>query len=244
MNETKKRRKVLLKLSGEALLGSNKMFPYDPDTMMAIAKEIAEVHRQDIDVAVVVGGGNIFRGAKGEQAGMDRVRADQSGMLATIINGIAIEDLLKRKYQVETRLMSGLAINEVAETYIWSKALNHLEKRRIIMLVGGTGSPYFTTDTAAALRACEIKADIVAKATDIDGIYDKDPKKYPNEARLLKALTYDFCMKNDLKVMDPEAFTLCRDNKIPIRVFSLSRPGNIVAALTGQDIGSLVSHEA
>jgi uridylate kinase len=242
MNETKKRRRVLLKLSGEALLGPNATFPYDANTMMAIAKEIAEVHQRGVEIAIVVGGGNIFRGAKGEQAGMDRTLADHSGMLATVINGIAILDLLERKYGTKTRLVSGLAINEVAEPYIRRKAVHHLEQDRVIIFVGGTGNPFFTTDTAAALRACEIKADLVAKATNIDGIYDKDPKKYPGEAKLHKKLTYDFCTLNNLKVMDPEAFTLCRDNNIPIRVFSLNMPGNIVAALTGEDIGSLVSH--
>lgn len=235
-----KPKRVLLKLSGEALLGPENITPYDPNTMMAIAKEIAEVRQLGAEVAVVVGGGNIFRGAKGEQAGMNRTLADHSGMLATVINGIAILDLLERKYATKTRLMSGLAINEVAEPYIMRKAVHHLENGRIIILVGGTGNPFFTTDTAAALRACEIEADLVAKATNIEGVFDKDPKKYPSEAKLLKSLSYDYCIKNNIKVMDPEAFTLCRDNDIPICVFSLNEPGNIVKALTGHDIGSRV----
>lgn len=233
-------KRILLKLSGEALLGPNNAFPYDPDTMLQIAEEIRAAHDKGREVAVVVGGGNIFRGANGASNGMDRTLADQFGMLATMQNGLALLDLLERKCGIKTRLMSGLRVDAVAEPYITRRAIRHLEKERVIILAGGTGNPFCTTDYAAALRASEIEAQLLAKATNIDGVYDQDPRRHP-EAQLLPHVTYDRCIREDIKVMDTEAFALCRSGGIPIRVFSLKSKGNIVKALTGVEIGSLVS---
>lgn len=233
-------RRVLLKLSGEAMLGPNKTFPYDPDTLLRIAKEIRAAYDKGCEIAIVVGGGNIFRGANGASHGMDRTIADQFGMLATVQNGLALLDLLERACGIKTRLMSGLEVNRVAEPYIMRRAIRHMEKRRIVVLVGGTGNPYCTTDYAAALRASEIGAKLIAKATNIDGVYDEDPKTNGN-AKLLSHASYERCIHGDIKVMDTEAFALCRSQGIPIRVFSVLTPGNIEAALTGAEIGSLVS---
>jgi uridylate kinase len=231
---------VLLKLSGEALLGPDKVFPYDPDTMLLIAKEIASVQKTDKRrVAVVVGGGNIFRGANGASRGMDRTIADQFGMLATLQNGLALLDLLERKCDVKTRLMSGIKVDPIAEPYIVRRARAHLQKGRVIILGGGTGNGYCTTDYAAALRASEIGATLLAKATNVDGVYDQDPSN--SDAKRLERVSYDRCIRDSLNVMDTEAFALCRAQGIPIRIFSIMRPGNIVAALTGSTIGSLVS---
>lgn len=235
-------RRVLLKLSGEALLGKNNTFPYDPDTMLQIAEEIRQAYDKGVEIAIVVGGGNIFRGANGASNGMNRTLADQFGMLATIQNGLALLDLIERKFKIQTRLMSGLDVARVAEPYIMRKAVRHLEEGRVIILAGGTGNPYCTTDYAAALRASEIGAVLVAKATNIDGVYDKDPRTN-GDAVLLPHLTYKRCLEDQLGVMDTEAFALCRDQKMPIRVFSLKDEGNIVAALTGADIGSLVTSD-
>jgi uridylate kinase len=232
-------KRVLLKLSGEAMLGKDNKFPYDPDTMLQIAEEIRDAHDKGKEVAVVVGGGNIFRGAAGASHGMDRTMADQFGMLATIQNGLALLDLLERKCGIKTRLMSGLGVESVAEPYITRRAVRHLEKERIILLVGGTGNPYCTTDYAAALRANELATQLIAKATNIDGVYNRDPRKHPN-AKLLPFVTYERCIRENLGVMDMEAFALCRAQNMPIRVFSLKERGNIVAALTGAEIGSLV----
>ncbi len=233
-------KRVLLKLSGEALLGPESRFPYDPETMLQIAKEIHAAFDKGREIAVVVGGGNIFRGANGASHGMNRTIADQFGMLATIQNGLALLDLLERRCGIKTRLMSGLEVHKVAEPYITRRAIRHLEKERVIILAGGTGNPFCTTDYAAALRASEIEAQLVAKATNIDGVYDKNPRTHP-DAKLLPHVSYERCIRDDLKVMDTEAFALCRDQRIPIRIFSLKEPGRIEAALTGAEIGSLVS---
>jgi uridylate kinase len=232
-----------LKLSGEALLGPKEdqpIFPYDPDTLLRIAEEIAAASKKGVEIAIVVGGGNIFRGANGASKGMNRVAADQFGMLATVQNGIALHDLLMRVCKIDTRLMTGLTCNTVAEPYLPKKAVHHLDRGRVIVLAGGTGNPFCTTDYAAALRACEIEAKLLAKATNTDGLYTSDPRKDP-DAVLIPFATYKHCLDQELRVMDTEAFALCRTQKLPIRVFSLKEPGNIEAILTGGDIGSLVS---
>ncbi|MCC7522256.1 UMP kinase [Candidatus Uhrbacteria bacterium] len=237
--------RVLLKLSGEALSGDEEkpIFPYDPETLLRIAKEITQVSNLGVEIAIVMGGGNIFRGANGASKGMDRVAADQFGMLATIQNGIVLHDLLTRVCgRKEARLMSALQARPVAEPYLPKKARHHLDLKRVIILAGGTGNPYCTTDYAAALRACEIKADIVAKATNTDGLYDKDPR-HDKSAVFLQHATYKRCLDEELKVMDTEAFALCRNEKMPILVFSVKEPGNIVKALTGDEIGSVVSDQ-
>jgi uridylate kinase len=238
-----RKRRVLLKLSGEALLGPDEqspVFPYDPNTMLRIAKEIAAAHEKSVEIAIVVGGGNIFRGATGASKGMNRVAADQFGMLATIQNGIVLHDLLTRVCGLECRLMSGLITPAAAEPFLYKKAISHLKRGNVIILAGGTGNPYCTTDYASALRASEIEAKIILKATNVNGLYDKDPRKHSN-AELLRHATYKRCLDEDLRVMDTQAFAHCRDENMPIRVFSLKEPGNIEAALTGAEIGSLVS---
>ncbi|MCR4279023.1 MAG: UMP kinase [bacterium] len=233
-------KRIVLKLSGEALTGSEKQFPYDPETLLRIAEEIRDAHDKGREIAVVVGGGNIFRGAKGASHGMNRTMADQFGMLATIQNGIALVDILERKCGIKTRLMSGLHVADVAEPYIVRRAIRHLEKERVIVLAGGTGNPFCTTDYAAALRASEIEAQMIAKATNIDGVYDKDPRTH-TDAICLPHVTYEKCIRDDLMVMDTEAFALCRSQQIPVRIFSLRERGAITSALTGAEIGSLVS---
>lgn len=233
-------KRVLLKVSGEAFLGPDNMFPFDPEIVKQVAEDVKAVHETGVEVAIVVGGGNIFRGAKGASAGMNRVQADQFGMLATIQNGLVMLDMLERVFDVPTRLMSGLHVNQVAEPYIVRSALNHMEKGRVIVLAGGTGNPFCTTDYAAALRASELGARLLVKGTNVDGIYDKDPKKH-DDATLFDHVSYDRCLRDDLKVMDTEAFALCRDQRIDIRVFSLLEKGNITRALKGEPIGTLVS---
>ncbi len=236
-------KRVLLKLSGEALNGPNNVFPYDPETLLGVAKEIAVAKETGVEVAVVVGGGNIFRGADGASHGMDRTMADQFGMLATVQNGIVLLDLLERACSVKARLMTGLPMPKVAEDFIARRATRHLERGRVIILVGGTGNPLCTTDYAAALRASEIGATLIAKATNTDGVYDKDPRKHP-DAQLLKTVSFARCIRDGLEVMDVEAFGLCQKQKMPIRIFSLREPGNITAVLKGAEIGSLVSDAA
>lgn len=236
-------KRVLLKISGEALLGpndQNPVFPYDPDTLLRIAQEIKAAREAGVQIAVVVGGGNIFRGATGASKGMNRVAADQFGMLATVQNGIVLHDLLSRVCALEARLMSGLDLPAAAEPYLHKKAIHHLTRSRVVVLAGGTGQPYCTTDYAAVLRACEVEARIVLKATNIDGLYDKDPRKHA-DAQLLKTASYKRCLDDELQVMDTAAFALSRSEKLPIRIFSLKEKGNIEAALTGADIGSLIS---
>ncbi|HVM90503.1 MAG TPA: UMP kinase [Verrucomicrobiae bacterium] len=229
-------KRVLLKASGEALNGKEKKFPWDDQVIETIAHEIAAANGKGVEIAVVMGGGNIFRGANGK---MDRVRGDQIGMLATLQNGIALADVLI-SHELEVRLTTAVEINEVAEKYLVHKARHHLEAGRIVILAGGTGHGFCTTDYAAALRASELECDLLAMAKNVNGVYDSDPKANPN-ARLLTQASYERCLREDLKVMDTEAFARCRDGNIPIRVFSLLEKGNIEAALTGAPIGTLVS---
>jgi uridylate kinase len=231
------RRRVLLKLSGEALMGGGQ-YGVSPEVVRRIAEEIIEVHAANIEVAVVIGGGNIFRGITGATAGMDRANADYMGMLATMINALALQDGFEQA-GLKTRVMSGLEMPKVAEPFIRRRAIRHLEKGRVVIFGAGTGNPYFTTDTAAALRAVEIDAHVVFKATKVDGIYDSDPKKNP-DARRFDELTYDEVLSRKLGVMDLTAFSLMRDNGVPLRVFSIEEPGNILRASLGEPIGTLV----
>ncbi|MBK8172419.1 MAG: UMP kinase [Sandaracinaceae bacterium] len=234
-----KHRRILLKLSGEALCGIPGGFGVDPGTLSTISAELAEVHASGAEIGIVIGGGNIFRGLKGSASGMDRASADHMGMLATIINGIALQDSLE-KYGVATRVMSAVEIRQMAEPYIRRRAIRHLEKRRMVIFVAGTGNPYFSTDTAAALRAMELQASMLCKATKVQGVYDKDPAKYP-DATMLPRLSYDRFLQERIGVMDSTAVTLCRDNRLPIRVFELGRRGNIQRVVGGEDVGTLVT---
>ncbi|MEO0456235.1 MAG: UMP kinase [Cyanobacteria bacterium P01_A01_bin.114] len=229
--------RVLLKLSGEALMG-DLAYGIDPAIVDAIAQEVAEVATQDIEVAIVVGGGNIFRGVKGASAGMDRASADYIGMLATVMNAMTLQDALER-IQVPTRVQTAISMQEMAEPYIRRRAIRHLEKKRVVIFGAGSGNPFFTTDTTAALRAAEINAEVLLKATKVDGVYDSDPKTNPN-AKRYKSLTYSHVLAKDLKVMDGTAIALCKDNNIPIKVFDLSVEGNIRRAMMGESIGTIV----
>jgi uridylate kinase len=230
-------KRVLLKLSGEALLGE-KTFGIDRDFTDYLATEIKSVYKLGAEVAAVVGGGNIFRGVSDAARGMDRVSADHMGMLATIINGLALQDALERA-QVVTRVLSAIEMREVAEPFIRRRAIRHLEKHRVIIFAGGTGNPYFSTDTAAALRAMEIKADIILKGTKVDGIYDADPTQEPT-ARRFERLTYFEVLQKGLKVMDTTAISLCMDNKVPIIVYDLKKRGNLRRIVLGERVGTIV----
>jgi uridylate kinase len=232
-------KRVLLKLSGEVLAGDQK-FGLDFDTVAAMAEEIAEIGRAGIEVALVVGGGNIFRGAEAERKGVERAQADNMGMLSTIINALALQDSLEQ-IGTPTRVQTAVEMRQLAEPFIRRRALRHLEKGRIVIFAAGTGSPYFSTDTAAALRAAEINADCLLKATKVDGIYESDPETHP-EARLLSHLTYLDALRMQLRVMDAAAFSLCMENKIPIIVFNILRKGNLRKLLVeGERTGTLVS---
>jgi uridylate kinase len=230
-------KRVLLKLSGEALLGE-KQFGIDRDFADYLAAEIRELNQLGVHVAAVVGGGNIFRGVSDAARGMDRVSADHMGMLATVINGLALQDALERA-GVDTRVASAVQIREVAEPYIRRRVLRHLDKGRVVVLAGGTGNPYFSTDTAAALRAMEIKADIILKGTKVDGIYDADPER-SSKARRFDSLTYFEVLQKELKVMDATAISLCMDNRLPIIVYDLKKPGNLRRILLGEKLGTIV----
>ena len=230
-------KRILLKLSGEALLGE-KTFGIDRAFADYLASEIHDVHILGLEIAVVVGGGNIFRGVSDSAHGMDRVSADHMGMLATVINAIALQDALER-VGVFTRVLSAIEMKEVAEPFIRRRAIRHMEKRRVVIFAAGTGNPYFSTDTAAALRAMEIKADIILKATKVDGIYDADPLKDP-KARKFERLTYLEVLQKGLKVMDATAISLCMDNGLPIVVYDLKRQGNLRRIVLGESIGTLV----
>ncbi len=229
--------RVLLKLSGEALMGEGD-YGIDETTIRSFAEEIRDVHDLGIEIAIVIGGGNIFRGVPVASSGMDRVTADYMGMLATVINGLALQDALEH-LGVYTRVLSAISMQEVAEPYIRRRAVRHLEKGRVIIFVAGTGNPYFTTDTAASLRAMEIQADIIIKATKVDGIYDRDPLRY-DDAVKYDELTYLHVLQKGLKVMDSTAISLCMDNHLPILVFSLTKKGNIRKAVCGESIGTFV----
>lgn len=233
-----KYRRVLLKLSGEALMNSDG-YGINPDVMVSIAKQVKEiVAEKEIEVAIVVGGGNIFRGMAASARGMDRAIADYIGMLATVMNALALQDALEAE-EVFTRVQSAITMQEVAEPYIRRRAVRHLEKGRVVIFAAGTGNPYFSTDTAAALRALEISADVILKATKVDGVYDSDPKVNP-KAKKFSRLSYIDVLNRNLRVMDATAISLCMDNNLPIIVFSLAKPGNIKKVLSGEDIGTLV----
>jgi uridylate kinase len=231
-------RRVLLKLSGEALMGRGTS-GVCPETLAALADEIAETHAMGVELALVVGGGNIFRGAAGTTEGLDRVTGDHMGMLATIINALALQDALERR-GLTTRVLSALEIRQVAEFFVRRRALRHLEKGRVVILAAGTGNPYFTTDSAAALRAMEVKAEVLLKATKVDGIYSADPVKH-EDAEFLESVGYLESLERGLAVMDTTAISLCMDNKLPIIVFNIREPGNIRRIITGEKIGSRVS---
>lgn len=233
-----KYRRVLLKLSGEALCGEDGGFGIQPATLQRVAAELGELHAMGVQAGIVVGGGNIFRGLKGASSGMDRTQSDHMGMLATVINALALQDALE-KANVPTRVMTAIEIRQVAEPYIRRRALRHLDRGHMVIFAAGTGNPYFSTDSAGALRAMEINAQAVLKATKVNGIYDRDPAKFP-DATMLKRVAYDHFLANRIGVMDATAVALCRDNKMPIRVFKLGERGNILRVCRGEDIGTLV----
>jgi len=229
----------MLKLSGEALCGVTGGFGIQAETLRAIAAELREVHELGMQIGIVIGGGNIFRGLKGSAVGMDRTSADHMGMLATVINALALQDALEKQGS-DTRVLSALEIRQVSEPYIRRRAIRHLEKNRIVIFAAGTGNPYFSTDTAAALRAMEIQAEVLCKATKVEGIYDKDPVQH-GDATMFTRLSYDKFLSEKIGVMDSTAVTLCRENKLPIRVFSMVARGNIRRVALGEDVGTLVS---
>lgn len=233
-----KYKRILLKLSGEALIGPEQ-FGIHPPTLERIAGEVASVAALGIEIAVVIGGGNIFRGISGSARGMDRATADYMGMIATLMNGLALQDAFENA-GVQTRVQTAIEMQEVAEPYIRRRAIRHLEKGRVVIFAGGTGNPYFTTDTTAALRANEIGADLILKATKVDGIYDKDPMKHADAVKF-DHIPYMDVLQKGLKVMDTTAITLCMDNAMPILVFNLKQEGNILKAVTGETIGTLVN---
>jgi uridylate kinase len=231
-------RRVLLKLSGEALMGELD-YGIEPAVIQRLAAEIATAREKDVEIAIVIGGGNIFRGAGLARAGMDRVTGDYMGMLATVMNALAIQDALE-SHGVFARVMSALQIHEVCEDYIRRRAVRHLEKGRVVILAAGTGNPFFTTDTAASLRAIEIGADVLLKATKVDGVYDADPVGNP-DAKRYETVSFDKVLADKLMVMDATAIVMCRDNDLPLRVFDLTRANALVQAMSGDDIGTLVT---
>jgi uridylate kinase len=232
-----KYRRILLKLSGEALMGQQG-YGIEPAMLSQIADELIDVHSLGVDIGIVIGGGNIFRGVAASSSGMDRASADYMGMLATVINSLALQDALERRGS-KTRVLSALEMERLAEPYIRRRAIRHLEKGRLVIFAAGTGNPYFTTDTAASLRAMEIGAEIVMKATRVDGVYDKDPHKHKN-ARMYRRLSYLDVLNRNLAVMDSTAISLCRDNSLPILVFNMTKPGNIRRVVLGEPLGTLV----
>ena len=234
-------KRVLLKLSGEALMGEQR-FGIAPEVVARLADEIRDVHSLSVETAIVIGGGNIIRGVSAAAQGIDRVAADHMGLLATVINGLALQDALEKR-GVTTRLLSAVEMRQIAEPFIRRRAIRHLEKGRVVLFVGGTGNPFFTTDSAAALRANEIKAEVLLKATKVDGVYDANPDIAPH-AKFLKRLSYRQALEADLQVMDAAAIALCMENRVPIRVFNLRVRGNIERVVRGEDVGSLVAAEA
>tara|TARA_B100001758_G_C18415038_1_gene618873 strand:+ start:36 stop:734 length:699 start_codon:yes stop_codon:yes gene_type:complete len=230
-------KRYLLKLSGEALIGKYE-YGIDPDVVEEISSNIVEVSKTKNQLAVVVGGGNIFRGAGLAEAGIDRVTGDNIGMLATVINSLALQDAIE-KLNVQCRVMSAVRINQISEDYIRRRAIRHLEKGRVVIFAAGTGNPFFTTDTAASLRAIEINADMVLKATKVDGVYDKDPVKY-KDALLYKELTYNQVLNDELKVMDTTAVVLCKENNIPLRVFNMLKKDSLISIINGEDTGTII----
>ncbi len=230
-------KRILLKLSGEALMG-NLQYGIDPEMISRLAADIVALNEAGVEVGIVIGGGNIFRGAGLAEAGMERVSADHMGMLATVINSLSLQDAIERQGSY-CRVMSAISINEVCEDYIRRRAVRHLEKGRICVFAAGTGNPFFTTDSAAALRAIEINADLLIKATKVDGVYDSDPAKNP-DAKRFDRLTFDEALASKLGVMDATAMVLCRDNNIPLRVFNMFNPGDLARVVAGEDIGTFV----
>lgn len=230
--------RILLKLSGEALMGSQN-FGIDPEALKSFASEIAEVHRYGVQIGIVIGGGNIFRGIQAAAHGIHKVSGDHMGMLATVINCIAFQNALE-SFGIPTRLQSAIEMREIAEPFIRRRAIRHLEKGRIVLFGGGTGNPYFTTDTAAVLRAIEIEAQIIIKGTRVDGVYDSDPEKNEN-AQLFDNLSYMQVLEKNLRVMDHTAITLCQENKLPIIVLNIAKKGNLIEFITGKKIGTIVN---
>ncbi|WP_068268748.1 UMP kinase [Caviibacter abscessus] len=235
-----KYKRILLKLSGEALAGK-KEFGFDEEVLIRFAKQVKELHENGVQVAIVIGGGNIFRGMSGQKYGVDRATGDTMGMLATIMNGLALQNFIE-SVGVSTRLLTSVSMPEVAEPYIRRRAIRHLEKGRIVIFSGGTGMPYFTTDSGGAIRAIEIHADVLAKGTKVDGIYDKDPMKYP-DATKYDEITFEKAIVENLKVMDATALSLCRENDMPIIVFNALEDGNMLKMVKGEKIGTIVKNE-
>jgi uridylate kinase len=233
-----KYRRILLKLSGEALMG-DKQFGIDNNRLMQYANDIKEISQMDVEIGIVIGGGNIFRGVQAENGGMDRTQGDYMGMLATMINSMALQSALESLGLV-TRLQSAIEMNQIAEPYIKRKAVRHLEKRRIVIFGAGTGNPFFTTDSAASLRAIEIDSDVILKGTRVDGVYSSDPEKNPNATKF-DTITFDEAYDKKLKIMDMTAFTLCKENQIPVIVFDMNCPGNLKKVILGDKIGTLVT---
>ena len=233
-----KYKRILLKLSGEALMGE-KQFGIDNKRLMQYAKDIQEISEMDVEIGIVIGGGNIFRGVQAEKGGMDRTQGDYMGMLATMINSMALQSALE-SIGLITRLQSAIEMKQIAEPYIKRKAVRHLEKGRIVIFGAGTGNPFFTTDSAASLRAVEIESDVILKGTRVDGVYDSDPEKNSNASKF-DSLTFDQAYEKQLKIMDMTAFTLCKENEIPVVVFDMNNPGNLKKVILGDKIGTLVT---
>ena len=238
MKKTLKYKRILLKLSGEALMGE-KEFGIDAAVIKKYARELASVKALGVDVGVVIGGGNIYRGMQGASDGIDKVTGDHMGMLATILNGLALQSALEHE-GLFTRLLSPIKMEEIAEPFIRRRAIRHLEKGRVVIFGAGTGNPYFTTDTAAALRALEINADVIIKGTRVDGVYDSDPEKNP-KAKMYKEISYYDVLEKDLRIMDLTAITLCKENSLPIAVMNMNKEGNLLKLVTGEVIGTFVS---
>ena len=233
-------KRILLKLSGEALMGEQK-FGIDTNVVLQYAEEIKSIVDKGAEVAIVIGGGNIYRGIEASRTGIDRVQGDYMGMLATVINSMALQSGIE-KLGVSTRLLTALEIRQVAEPFIKRRAVRHLEKGRVVIFGAGTGNPYFTTDSAASLRAIEIKADVVLKGTRVDGVYSADPEKYPDATRY-EHITFEEVINKDLKVMDLTAFALCKENNLPIIVFDMNKPGNLKKLVEGESVGTLISQK-
>lgn len=233
-----KYKRILLKLSGEALMGKQH-FGIDPETLNAFTEQIKEVHDLGVEIGIVIGGGNIYRGMQSEATGIDKVSGDHMGMLATVINSIAFQSALEQK-GIATRLQTAIKMEQIAEPFIRRRAIRHLEKKRLVLFAAGTGSPYFTTDTAAVLRAIEIEADVVLKGTRVDGIYNNDPEKFKDAVKFDK-VTFQEVLEKNLRVMDQTAFALCKENKLPIIVFNLNEKDNLKRLLLGENLGTVVN---
>lgn len=234
-----KYKRILLKLSGEALQGNTKSTNISPEVLEQYCEEIKNVKENNVEIAIVIGGGNIFRGGQATQLGIDRVQGDYMGMLATVINGMALQSALER-HGLYTRLMAGMKMEQVCEPFIRRRAIRHLEKGRIVIFGAGIGNPYFTTDSTASLRAIEVQADVVLKGTRVDGVYSKDPEKFPDAVRY-KTLSFQEAYEKNLSIMDMTAFTLCMENKLPIIVFDMNKKGNLMKVVKGEEAGTLIS---